>query len=138
MIPETYVADLNLRLSLYRRAANLQNRNEIDGFAAEMIDRFGKLPPEVRNLFEIIEIKSYCRQASIEKVDAGPKGLVITFRNNTFANPLTLLEHIQNPKTAAKMRPDQKVVFMREWDNLDQRVRSSKIICRNLAKLAIG
>lgn len=136
MIPETYVADLNLRLSLYRRAANLQNREEIDGFAAEMIDRFGKLPPEVQNLFEIIEIKSYCRQAAIEKLDAGPKGLVVTFRNNTFANPMALLEYIQNPKIGAKMRPDQKIVFIRDWDDLNQRVRNSKLICRNLAKLA--
>lgn len=137
MIPERYISDLNLRLNMYRRAASLQSREEIDAFAAEMIDRFGKLPNEVHNLFEIIEIKNYCRQAGIEKVDVGPKGIVISFHNNTFANPSGLMEYIKSPKTAAKVRPDQKIVFMREWGHVSQRSRSTKLICRNLAHLAI-
>lgn len=136
MIPETYVADLNLRLNLYRKIANLENRTEIDKFAAEMIDRFGKLPHEVQNLFEIIEIKSFCRKANIEKVDVGPKGVVISFRENNFSNPHGLLTYINTAKTAAKLRPDQKAFFARQWTSLEQRVKSTKIICANLAKIA--
>lgn len=136
MIPETYVRDLNLRLNLYRRAANLKSREEIDAFAAEMIDRFGHLPSEVSNLLEIIEIKSYCRLACIEKVDVGPKGVVLSLKDNTFPNPAKLMTYVQDPKIKAKIRPDQKLVFTRGWDTPAKRARSVRIICANLAKLA--
>ncbi|AIK95521.1 transcription-repair coupling factor [Candidatus Odyssella acanthamoebae] len=136
MIPETYVSDLNLRLNLYRRVANLKSREEIDTFAAEMVDRFGRLPSEVQNLLEIIEVKSYCRQAHIEKVDVGPKGIVISLKDNKFPNPANLMTYIQDPKVKAKLRPDQKIVFIREWDSPAKRARSVRIICANLAKLA--
>ena len=78
LIPEDYVADLSVRLSLYRRLADLDTDDEIDNFAAELRDRFGVLPDEVRYLFKIAAIKGYCRRANVEKVDAGPKGAVIT------------------------------------------------------------
>ena len=87
LIPEDYVNDLAVRLSLYRRLADLETDEEIDNFAAEMRDRFGVLPDEVRYLFKVAAIKAYCRRANVEKVDAGPKGAVITFRDNKFAQP---------------------------------------------------
>lgn len=138
MIPETFVPDLGVRLGLYRRLSSLSSRAEIDAFAAEIIDRFGKLPPEVKNLFETIELKALCRQAGIEKLDAGPKGLVVTFRNNEFRNPAKLMDYLQQKTTVAKVRPDQKIVFMRTWDEAAQRLKGTKIICRNLATLSGG
>ncbi len=60
-IPESYVADLNLRLGLYRRLSRLVDGAEIEAFAAELIDRFGPLPVEVENLLEVIAIKRLCR-----------------------------------------------------------------------------
>ncbi|MDQ3558238.1 MAG: transcription-repair coupling factor, partial [Pseudomonadota bacterium] len=82
MIPETYVPDLQLRMSLYRRLADLDDARDIDGFGAELIDRFGPLPDEVDHLLKVVFVKSLCRRANVEKVDAGPKGVVIAFRNN--------------------------------------------------------
>lgn len=140
LIPETYVADLGLRLSLYRRIAHLETRPQIDEFAAEMIDRFGPLPVEVVNLFEVIELKGLCRRAHIEKLDTGPKGLVISFRNNHFANHHGLIEYLQSPDTNkaghSKIRPDQKLVFMREWPGDSNRLRGTKQIIKNLVVLA--
>ncbi len=86
-IPEEYVADLQLRLGLYRRLASLETDEEIESFAAEMIDRFGPLPPEVGQLMKIVSIKALCRRAHVEKVEAGPKGVIISFRDNSFSNP---------------------------------------------------
>ena len=77
LIPETYVADLQLRLGLYRRLSTLETREEIDGFAAELVDRFGPLPEEVEHLLDVMEIKALCRQAGIAQVDAGPRGAVV-------------------------------------------------------------
>ena len=70
LIPEGYVADLGVHLGLYRRIAALADRREIDGFAAELIDRFGPLPSEVENLLKIIAIKRACREAGVAKSDA--------------------------------------------------------------------
>jgi transcription-repair coupling factor (superfamily II helicase) len=85
LIPEDYVADLAVRLSLYRRLADLDTDDEIDNFAAELRDRFGVLPDEVRYLFKIAAIKGYCRRANVEKVDAGPKGVVLPAADSTAA-----------------------------------------------------
>ncbi len=87
LIPETYVEDLGLRLSLYRRLGDLDTDEAIDAFAAEMIDRFGPLPEEVQHLVKVAVIKAYCRRANVEKVDSGPRGIVMTFREGKFANP---------------------------------------------------
>jgi transcription-repair coupling factor (superfamily II helicase) len=136
LIPEDYVADLSVRLGLYRRISMLVDRREIDAFAAELIDRFGKLPAEVENLLEIIAIKRLCVAAGIEKVEAGPKGAVATFRNNQFANPAGLVELIQRHKGTAKLRPDQKLVFIRNWEDPKQRLTGVSNLMQQLAKVA--
>ena len=111
LIPEGYVADLGVRLGLYRRLAQLASRRELDGFAAELIDRFGPLPHEVENLLEIIAIKRACREAGIEKLEAGPKGAVITLRGNRFANPAGLVDLIQQQRRhlEAPSRPEDRL-----------------------------
>jgi transcription-repair coupling factor (superfamily II helicase) len=136
MIPESYVADLQLRLGLYRRLADLQSQPDIEAFAAELIDRFGPLPDEVRHLLELVTIKALCRRANVEKVDAGPKGAVITFRGSHFANPAGLMAWISREGSLAKVRPDQKVVIMRDWDDPAKRLKGTAALMIVLARLA--
>jgi transcription-repair coupling factor (superfamily II helicase) len=136
LIPEDYVADLSVRLSLYRRLADLDTDDEIENFAAELRDRFGVLPDEVRYLFKIAAIKAYCRRANVEKVDAGPKGVVITFRENKFAQPDRLVYFIRQHGQAARVRPDMKVVFFQEWETPEERLTGTTEILLQLANLA--
>ena len=136
LIPEAYVADLGVRLGLYRRIAALADRREIDAFAAELIDRFGALPSEVENLLQIIAIKRWCREAGVERVEAGPKGAVITLRDNRFANPIGLVELIQRNAGSLKIRPDQKIVYLRNWDDEKQRLAGVARLLQALVKLA--
>src|SRR5215472_2052901 len=135
LIPEDYVADLNVRMSLYRRLAGIETRADIDRFAAELIDRFGQLPDEVRHLFEIVTIKQLAKQAGVEKIDAGPKGGTIAFRNNAFANPVKLIQFISQNAGTMKVRPDQKVVVTRDWPTPDDRLKRAKALLGQLAKL---
>ncbi len=136
LIPEAYVTDLSVRLGLYRRLGSLTERGEIDAFAAELVDRFGKLPHEVENLLEIVALKALCRAAGVEKVDAGPKGAVLTFRHNSFRNPAGLVQFISQQLGTVKLRPDHKLVYMRSWDDAAQRVRGLQHLMGNLGKLA--
>ncbi len=136
LIPETYVADLNVRLGLYRRIAALLEPREIDAFAAELVDRFGALPREVENLLDIIAIKQLCRAAGIEKVEAGPKGAVLSFHQNRFANPVGLVDFLQAQAGTAKLRTDQKLVVMRSWESDKERLTGVRRLLEQLAKIA--
>ena len=136
LIPETYVADLQLRLSLYRRLADLVEAEDIDAFGAELTDRFGPQPDEVKHLLRIVFIKGLCRKANVEKIDAGPKGAVIAFRNNEFSNPAALVHYIQEQGLLAKIRPDQRIFLARDWPKPGDRLKGTAIIMTQLAKLA--
>jgi transcription-repair coupling factor (superfamily II helicase) len=138
LIPETYVADLGLRLSLYRRIAGLVEPAEIDGFAAEAIDRFGPLPAEVENLLQVVALKKLCRDAGVEKLDAGPKGAVISFRDNSFANPAALIDLITSQVGTVKLRPDHKLVYQRDWADEKQRLQGVRRLMAQLAELALN
>jgi transcription-repair coupling factor (superfamily II helicase) len=138
MIPEGYVPDLQVRMSLYRRLADLNSAEEIDAFGAEMIDRFGALPDEVEHLLKIVYVKILCRAANVEKVEAGPKGVVIAFRGNVFANPAGLLAWISGEGDDARVRPDQKVVVMRDWETAEQRLKGTAVVLAEFARLADG
>jgi transcription-repair coupling factor (superfamily II helicase) len=136
MIPDDYVADLSVRLALYRRLAEIEDERAIDGFAAELVDRFGKLPREVEHLLQIVAIKALCRRANVEKVEAGPRGAVLSFRDNLFADPEGLVRHIAAQGPAARVRADMKVVFFEEWERPEDRLKGTAAILRNLANLA--
>ena len=136
LIPEGYVSDLDLRLGLYRRIATLESQSEIESFAAEMIDRFGALPDEVENLLRIVAIKRLCRSAGVEKLDAGPKGAVISFRKNDFANPAGLIAFIQDDIGRTKLRPDHKLVYRRDWLNAQERLNGAQRLLNKLADIA--
>jgi transcription-repair coupling factor (superfamily II helicase) len=136
MIPDRYVPDLQLRMSLYRRLADLVDAGEIDAFGAELIDRFGKLPDEVEHLLKIVFIKTLCRRANVEKVDAGPKGAVVSFRNNIFANPAGLIADIGKQGSSARIRPDQTIVLMRDWKQAEDRLKGVAALLLRLAQLA--
>ncbi|HTJ56846.1 MAG TPA: transcription-repair coupling factor [Devosiaceae bacterium] len=136
MIPEHYVPDLQVRMQLYRQLGDLVDAREIDAAGAELIDRFGPLPDEVEALLKIILIKSLCRTANVEKVEAGPKGAVVTLRNNEFADPAGLVRLVGDPMMHARIKPDQKMVFARDWPTAEARLKGTAAILSRLARLA--
>lgn len=128
MISEAYVPDLELRMALYRRLSMLDQDEQIEGFAAELIDRFGKLPQDTDNLIEIVKIKLQSYHLNIAKIDVGPKGVVVTFRNNEFAAPEALIDFIGRQSHRVKVRPDQ-TLFMRDTlEKLDDRIPALKAL----------
>ncbi|MCO5733743.1 transcription-repair coupling factor [Rhizobium sp. SSA_523] len=136
MIPEDYVPDLHLRMGLYRRLGELTDLSEIDGFGAEMVDRFGPMPVEVQNLLKVVYIKSLCRTANVEKLEAGPKGIVLQFRDKQFPNPAALVGYIAKQGTMAKIRPDHSVFLTRDLPTPERRLATAAQIMAQLSDLA--
>ena len=136
LIPEDYVADLSVRLALYRRLADLEDERDIDAFAAELVDRFGPLPEEARHLLDTVVLKGLCRRGNVAKIEAGPKGAVLSFRDDAFANPEGLIAYIRDQGPAARVRPDMKVVFFEDWPRPEQRLKGATAILRRLVAIA--
>jgi transcription-repair coupling factor (superfamily II helicase) len=136
LIPDTYVPDLGLRMGLYRRLSDIGNRADIESFAAELIDRFGALPQELQNLLLVIETKLYCRIAEIAKIEAGPRGAIVTFANGGFSNIEGLVQFLGRYKNIAKLRPDNKLVFGQAWQSADQRLQGVLNLSKGLARVA--
>ena len=134
LIPEDYVADLPVRLGLYRRIGSLAGDREDDAMAAELADRFGPLPAEVQNLLYVVAIKRLCREAGVEKLDAGPKGIVLSFRQNRFADPAGLVAWVQARKGEVRLRPDHKLSLIRDM-TLAERVKAARELVGGLAKM---
>lgn len=131
-IPESYVPDLDVRLGLYRRLAELTTKVELEGFAAELIDRFGPLPREVNTLLLVIRIKAMAKRANIAKLDAGPKGATIQFHGDKFPNPAGLVEFIHDQRGQAKVT-DNRIVVLRDWPTDADRIKGSFAIAKELA-----
>ena len=136
MIPEAYVPDLDLRMGLYRRLGELDDRPAIDAFAAELIDRFGTLPEETANLMKIVEVKLNLKQAMVAKLDIGAKGAVVTFADGGFRDLPGLLGYIDRLNGSAKLRPDSKMVVSRNWATPNARLDGALQLSRGLARVA--
>ena len=136
LIPEEYVPDLDLRMGLYRRLNEVEDRRAIEGFAAELIDRFGKLPDATQNLLTLIEAKLNAKKACVAKLDVGPKGALVTFHDDQFPNVEGLLAYVARLDGTARLRPDMKLVVTRAWGDPQARLNAALQISRGLAKAA--
>jgi transcription-repair coupling factor (superfamily II helicase) len=135
LIPEDYVSDLPVRLGLYRRIGALTSDAESEAMAAELVDRFGKLPEEVENLLQVVHLKRACREAGVEKLEAGPKGMVLQFRGNAFRNPSGLVAWLGSRKGVIKLRTDHKLAVVRDM-SVGERVKMADEVLANLVRVA--
>ena len=137
LIPETYISDLAIRLSIYRRVSDAQGQDAREALAAELIDRFGPIPQEAEQLLKVMAIKAHCKSANISKLDLGPKGAVVSFRRDEFNNPMGLIAHIQKRPNDWKIRPDQKLLVRGDWPEATDRMEAAGLISSQLAQIAI-
>ncbi|MBV8409707.1 MAG: transcription-repair coupling factor, partial [Alphaproteobacteria bacterium] len=136
LIPEQYVPDLAVRMGLYRRLGSLTTQEDVDAFAAELVDRFGKLPEEGEFLLNTVALKLLCRAAGVDKIDAGDKAVVLSLHDNKFAKPEKLIAWLQKNAPLVRLRPDHRVIVQRAWQDDRQRLSGVTSIVSSLAKLA--
>ncbi|MDQ3482861.1 MAG: transcription-repair coupling factor, partial [Pseudomonadota bacterium] len=136
LIPEHYVPDLDLRMGLYRRLGDLEDKRAIEEFAAELIDRFGDLPEETQHLLRIVETKLNCKKAMVAKLDIGARGAVVTFAESGFPDLQGLLSYIERLKGSAKLRPDSKLAVARNWATPEERLNGALQVSLGLSRVA--
>ena len=136
MIPEDYVPDLAVRMALYRRLNDAEGQDELEAMAAEMIDRFGPLPDATANLVRLIEIKHQAIAANIAKIDVGAKGSLVSFHNDSFPDPVGLINYAQRLEGTIKLRPDNKIVITRVWGDPKSRLNGLYQLTKGLSAIA--
>ena len=136
LIPESYIADLTSRLSIYRRIASLQTNDEMNQMMTELVDRFGKIPESLSNLLQIVELKQLCRRANVLKIDAGDKGFSVVFKDQRFANPQALVGWIASQKGQVQLKGDHKLVVMADLKLVSGRAKQAHRLLSELAQMA--
>ena len=136
MIPDDYVPDLAVRMALYRRLNDLEEGQDIEGFAAEMTDRFGPIPEPTQNLLKLIQIKQNALVAQVAKIEVGARGTLVSFHQDTPPNVPGLLAYVDKLGETAKLRPDSKLVINRIWGDPAARLNGCLQLSRGLANLA--
>lgn len=135
LIPDDYVPDLDLRMSLYRRINEMDSAQALESFAAELIDRFGKLPDPTENLLTVMNIKLNARKAHIAKIDVGPRAALVSFWNDSFPDIPGLLAYVGRLGGVAKLRPDNRLSIARAWNDPKARLNGILQLSRGLAKI---
>ncbi len=134
-LPESYIPEIGLRMDLYRRLGSLGTNEDVNTIRLEFIDRFGPLPEEAENLMETLKLKILCRKASIQKLESGPNGVLITFRNNDCPYGRELINLVQGD-AYYKLRPDSKLFYTWSISDISKRVRKIYQVCQVLCKLS--
>lgn len=135
MIGENYVKDLGVRLGLYKRIGSIKTKEDLLDMREELIDRFGPIPVEVENLLTTIEIKHLCYAANVAKIDAGAKGILITFHHDTFKAVDKLLDLVNRSFGVIKIRPDQKLFIEGNLEDYQKRISLIKKYIDLLSKM---
>ena len=114
LIPDDYIFDVSLRLSLYKRIASCKNNKQLDDIQVELIDRFGLLPQATKNLIHIAKIRLKAQTIGISRIEASDIGGSIEFNDNTSVDHMILISLVQKRPTMYKMVPPNKLKFTKK------------------------
>ena len=132
LIPDGYLPDVNMRLTLYKRLSNCQTKEHLHELQVEMIDRFGLLPDEVRALFQLAELRQLGEQLGLKKIEAGPNGGRLQFTENTAVEPMTIVSMVQNNPAIFRLQNNDQLSFTMPMDSAEQRFSEVNKILQQL------
>ena len=133
LIPDDYLPDVNTRLVLYKRIAAASGNDELRSLQVEMIDRFGLLPPQVDNLFQVSRMRLRAQDLGIRTIEAGPEGGSIDFKETTPVNPLSLVNLVQSDPRSYTLAGPTRLRFDHSLPNIQERQRYLEQLLDNIA-----
>ncbi len=137
LIPENYMPDLSLRMNFYKKIANVKNELDQDQLQLEMIDRFGKIPEEILNLMEVARLKFACKKVGVERLETISDGILISFKDNKFAAPESLMQMIFSSKNQIKLHAGQKVFFICDVKSTSLKISTANQVLGKLEQLIL-
>jgi transcription-repair coupling factor (superfamily II helicase) len=135
LIPESYISDLGLRMSFYKKIMMIKNDDNQENLINELANRFGTVPSEVVNLMEISRLKYNCKKVGIEKLEAVTEGILISFKDNKFKDPEKLMEMIFNSKSQIKLQQGQKILHLKDVKSVANKINSAFEVVNKLSLL---
>ena len=135
LIPEDYMSDLSLRMSFYKKISYIKNIQDRENLINEMTDRFGKIPQEILNLFEVALLKNLCQKVGVENLEIAQDGFIVAFKNNKFAGAEKLMKMIFESKNKIRLANGQKLLFIMNFKTLEEKIYCANDILKKLQNL---
>jgi transcription-repair coupling factor (superfamily II helicase) len=133
LLPDSYCGDVHLRLSFYKRLATAKNGDQIDALLEEIVDRFGKLPPQAQTLIDVHRLRVLARPFGVVKVDAAPGVIHITFKSNPPVDPARIIELVQKNRHI-KLAGNEKLRIDRALKDPKDRAQMVRDVLRSLGQ----
>ncbi len=133
LLPNDYCGDVHLRLSFYKRLATAKTTDQIDALLEEIVDRFGKLPPQAQTLIDVHRLRVLARPYGVVKVDAAPGVINITFKPNPPIDSMRIIELVQKNKHI-KLAGNEKLRIERELPDPKDRAQMVRDVLRSLGQ----
>ncbi|MGB3880955.1 MAG: transcription-repair coupling factor [Diaphorobacter nitroreducens] len=133
LLPDDYCGDVHLRLSFYKKLATAKTSDQIDGLLEEIVDRFGKLPPQAQTLIDVHRLRVLSAPYGVVKVDAAPGVITITFKPQPPVDPMAIIHLIQKNKHI-KLAGNEKLRIERELPDPAARAQMVRDVLRSLGQ----
>lgn len=102
-LPESYVGEVSQRLAFYKRLAGAVEEGELAAIREELEDRFGPLPREGRQLFDVAALRVFCRRLGVEKLEVHGGRVRITFAPSTPVRPDRLIALLEETRGTSRL-----------------------------------
>jgi transcription-repair coupling factor (superfamily II helicase) len=133
LLPDDYCGDVHLRLSFYKKLATARNADQIDRLLEEIVDRFGKLPAQAQTLIDVHRLRVLSAPYGVQKVDATPGVILITFRPNPPIDPMKIIELVQKNRHV-RLAGNDKLRIERALPEPKDRAQLVRDILRSLGQ----
>ena len=137
LLPNDYCGDVHLRLSFYKKLAMAKRNEQIDTLLEEIVDRFGKLPPQAQTLIDVHRLRTLSEPYGVVKVDAAPGVITITFKKNPPVDPMAIIQLIQKNRHI-KLAGNEKLRIERELPEAKDRAQMVRDVLRGLGTPVVG
>ncbi|MDD2727947.1 transcription-repair coupling factor [Malikia sp.] len=137
LLPDDYCGDVHLRLSFYKKLATAKTGEQVDRLLEELVDRFGKLPAQAQTLIDVHRLRVLSQPYGVQKVDATPGVILITFRPNPPIDPMKIIELVQKNRHI-KLAGNDKLRIERALAEPKDRAQLVRDVLRSLGQPVVA